>query len=63
MIFRTLPLLAAGQPTAAQGCDPTYAGASVPIDWDVDCATGSGIAPAHVTGPARVVGRDTYRLD
>lgn len=63
VIFCALPLLAAGQPGAAQNCDPNYAGACVPIASDVDCAGGAGNGPAYVTGPVRVVGRDIYRLD
>ncbi len=47
----------------AQGCDPNYAGACVPIASDVDCAGGSGNGPAYVRGPVRVVGQDIYGLD
>jgi len=47
----------------AQGCDPNYSGACVPIASDVDCAGGSGNGPAYVRGPVRVIGRDIYGLD
>ena len=52
-----------GAPAAAQGCDPNYTGACVPIASDVDCAGGSGNGPAYVRGPVRVVGVDIYGLD
>ena len=53
------------RPTAAPSgeCDPNYAGACVPIAFDVDCAGGSGNGPAYVRGPVEVVGNDIYRLD
>jgi len=44
-------------------CDPNYAGACVPIASDVDCAGGSGDGPAYLSGQARVVGKDIYKLD
>ncbi len=44
-------------------CDPNYAGACVPIDSDVDCASGTGDGPSYVRGPVEVVGRDVYGLD
>ncbi|MFV2052228.1 hypothetical protein [Aliiroseovarius sp. YM-037] len=47
----------------AQGCDPNYTGACVPIASDVDCANGSGNGPAYVVGPVYVVGTDIYGLD
>ncbi|MEU4321141.1 hypothetical protein ACFV24_12125 [Nocardia fluminea] len=34
----------------------------MPIDSDVDCASGSGNGPAY-TGRVRVVGPDVYDLD
>jgi len=43
-------------------CDPNYTGC-VPIDFDVDCAGGSGNGPSYVRGPVQVIGRDVYRLD
>jgi hypothetical protein len=50
---------------AAQGaqCDPNYSGACVPVDSDVDCASGSGNGPSYVAGPVTVVGDDIYGLD
>ena len=48
---------------AAEGCDPNYTGACVPIASDVDCANGSGNGPAYVQGPVYVVGSDIYKLD
>ena len=50
---------------AAQGapCDSNYSGACVPIDSDVDCASGSGNGPSYVAGPVTVVGKDIYGLD
>lgn len=47
----------------AQGCDPNYTGACVPIASDVDCAGGGGNGPAYVQGPVKVVGSDIYGLD
>ena len=47
----------------AEGCDPNYSGACVPVARDVDCAGGSGNGPAYVHGPVRVIGRDIYGLD
>ena len=60
-----LPVIAPmlGAPASAQGCDPNYTGACVPIASDVDCAGGSGNGPAYVRGPVRVVGVDIYGLD
>ncbi|MHA7209704.1 G5 domain-containing protein [Arthrobacter sp. MDT1-65] len=48
---------------AAGGCDPNYDGDCVPIDSDVDCASGSGNGPSYVQGPVRIVGSDIYGLD
>ncbi|SFR44702.1 hypothetical protein SAMN04488005_2062 [Yoonia tamlensis] len=56
-------LVTASSPTFAQGCDPNYTGACVPIASDVDCAGGNGNGPAYVRGPVQVVGRDIYGLD
>lgn len=56
-------LITASSPAFAQGCDPNYSGACVPIASDVDCAGGSGNGPAYVRGPVRVIGRDIYGLD
>lgn len=47
----------------AGNCDPNYEGDCVPIDSDVDCASGSGNGPSYVQGPVRVVGTDIYGLD
>jgi hypothetical protein len=44
-------------------CDPNYEGACVPVDSDVDCASGSGNGPSYVDGPVTVVGNDIYDLD
>ena len=44
-------------------CDPNYEGDCVPIDSDVDCASGSGNGPSYVDGPVTVVGNDIYKLD
>jgi hypothetical protein len=44
-------------------CDPNYEGDCVPIDSDVDCASGSGNGPSYVKGPVIVVGDDIYELD
>jgi hypothetical protein len=44
-------------------CDPNYEGPCVPIDSDVDCASGSGNGPSYVDGPVTVVGDDIYGLD
>lgn len=44
-------------------CDPNYAGGCVPIDSDVDCASGSGNGPSYVQGPVTIVGADIYDLD
>jgi hypothetical protein len=44
-------------------CDPNYEGACVPVDSDVDCASGSGNGPSYVDGPVIVVGDDIYDLD
>jgi hypothetical protein len=51
--------------SAEQGssCDPNYSGDCVPIDSDVDCASGSGNGPSYVSGPVTVVGNDIYGLD
>ncbi|MCX6502349.1 MAG: G5 domain-containing protein [Microbacterium sp.] len=48
---------------ASGGCDSNYADACVPISSDVDCAGGEGDGPEYLSGTARVVGTDTYRLD
>ena len=65
IIIVTLGVLTALFPltASAQGCDPNYAGACVPVAPDVDCAGGRGNGPAYVQGPVRVVGRDIYGLD
>ncbi len=65
ILLMTVGLMTLGMPlsAAAQGCDPNYAGACVPIASDVDCAGGSGNGPEYVRGPVRVVGRDIYGLD
>ncbi|NJC21545.1 hypothetical protein BJ994_000621 [Arthrobacter pigmenti] len=47
----------------AGNCDPNYAGDCVPIDSDVDCASGSGNGPSYVQGPVTIVGTDIYDLD
>ena len=44
-------------------CDPNYSGPCVPVDTDVDCASGSGNSPSYVDGPVTVVGDDIYGLD
>jgi hypothetical protein len=44
-------------------CDPNYEGPCVPVDSDVDCASGSGNGPSYVDGPVTVVGDDIYGLD
>lgn len=49
------------QPSSS--CDSNYSGACVPIDSDVDCASGSGNGPSYVSGPVTVVGSDIYELD
>lgn len=49
--------------TEAEGCDPNYEGACVPIASDVDCAGGKGNGPEYVRGPVYVVGDDIYGLD
>ncbi len=49
-------------PTSSGGCDPNYSGC-VPIDSDVDCASGSGNGPSYVVGPVNVIGTDIYGLD
>lgn len=51
------------QAVAAGNCDPNYEGDCVPIDSDVDCASGSGNGPSYVQGPVWVVGTDIYGLD
>ncbi|MFC7676824.1 excalibur domain-containing protein [Mycolicibacterium sp. GCM10028919] len=43
-------------------CDPNYE-PCVPVDSDVDCASGSGNGPSYVDGPVSVVGEDIYELD
>jgi hypothetical protein len=43
-------------------CDPNYE-PCVPVDSDVDCASGSGNGPSYVNGPVTVVGDDIYELD
>lgn len=58
----TLPPAPAPSPAADDKCDPNYSGC-VPIASDVDCAGGSGNGPAYLSGTARVVGSDIYRLD
>jgi hypothetical protein len=35
----------------------------VPIADDVDCGPGKGDGPEYVSGPIKVIGPDTYRLD
>lgn len=55
--------LLVAQVASAEGCDPNYEGACVPIASDVDCAGGSGNGPAYVRGPVYVVGDDIYDLD
>lgn len=49
--------------TAQTKWHPSYAGVCVPIAEDVDCASGSGDGPYHVTGPVYVIGPDEYGLD
>jgi hypothetical protein len=47
---------------ASDACDPNY-DPCVPVDSDVDCASGSGNGPSYVEGPVRVIGSDIYGLD
>jgi hypothetical protein len=49
---------------AAQGapCDSNHSDACVPVDSDVDCASGSGNGPSYVAGPVIVVGNDITAL-
>lgn len=64
LAFGAAAMLALGPTFAsAQGCDPNYDGACVPVASDVDCAGGSGNGPAYVAGPVYVVGSDIYDLD
>lgn len=57
-----------GKPAAATqkssaNCHPSYVGACLdPAASDYDCAGGGGNGPRY-TGPVRVVGPDTFRLD
>lgn len=51
------------KPKPESNCDPNYAGACVPVAYDVDCAGGSGDGPEYVQGPVRVVGDDVYDLN
>lgn len=53
----------AASPAMAQGCDPNYDGACVPVSSDVDCAGGSGNGPDYVSGPVYIIGADIYELD
>jgi hypothetical protein len=43
-------------------CDPNY-DPCVPIDSDVDCASGRGNGPSYASGPVQVIGSDVYDLD
>lgn len=45
------------------GCHPSYSGACVPIDSDVDCEGGGGNGPSYIRGPFSVIGEDVYDLD
>ncbi|MEO8243009.1 MAG: excalibur calcium-binding domain-containing protein [bacterium] len=63
LLIAALILSLPAPPARADGCDPNYMGACVPIASDVDCAGGGGNGPAYVTGPVYVVGRDIYKLD
>lgn len=54
---------AAPLPQQPSQCDPNYSGVCVPVDSDVDCASGSGNGPSYVSGPVTVVGNDIYDLD
>lgn len=54
------PPVAAAAPSS--DCDPNYT-PCVPIDSDVDCASGSGNGPSYVRGPVQVIGSDIYGLD
>jgi hypothetical protein len=60
------PSVQGRQPTLATGsrstCDPNYTGC-VPVDSDVDCASGNGNGPSFALGPVEVVGNDVYGLD
>jgi hypothetical protein len=55
--------LAAPLPQQPSQCDSNYSGPCVPVDSDVDCASGSGNGPSYVSGPVTVVGNDIYDLD
>ena len=54
---------AAPVPQQTAECDSNYSGACVPVDSDVDCASGSGNGPSYVQGPVTVTGDDIYELD
>ena len=54
------PPVAATEPE--ERCDPNYT-PCVPVDSDVDCASGGGNGPSYVTGPVQVIGSDVYGLD
>lgn len=65
MRWKLVLIAFAMQPAAAfaQGCDPNYADACVPIASDVDCGGGSGNGPEYLHGTAVVVGQDIHGLD
>ena len=56
------PVVEADPITRGGECDPNY-DPCVPIDSDVDCASGRGNGPSYVRGPVRVIGSDIYDLD
>src|SRR4051794_775162 len=56
------PPATSAKPLASNGCDPNYS-PCVPIDSDVDCASGKGNGPSYVQGPVQVIGSDIYGLD
>jgi hypothetical protein len=58
-----LALVVGATQMAGQDCHPNYAGACVPVAFDVDCAGGKGNGPAYVEGPVFVIGQDIYGLD
>jgi hypothetical protein len=53
---------AAAKVESKSACHASYT-PCVPVAGDVDCAGGTGDGPAYVTGPVRVIGADTYKLD
>jgi hypothetical protein len=53
---------ASGQEEVPPECHASYI-PCVPIDGDVDCASGTGNGPAFIDYPVQVVGEDVYELD